>query len=359
MKKCLIIPAVAFILFISSCSTETKKEVQKAEDSKSAFVLKKQGVSLTLNLPAELLPYEKAEIHAKVDGYVQTVLADIGDKVKKGQVLARLDAPEVIAQSAQASAKFYEFQARFMASQDKYRRIQTASKQQGVISESEVINAKNQMLADSAALNSAKSTEQAFKQLQEYLTIRAPFSGVVTSRTVNSGDLVGKASKSAMFIVETPEKLRLRIYVPESNVGNSPVNDTLQFTVDAMANKTFPAKLSRKSGSINRETRTELWEYEYDNKNGELKPGMYTTVKLNLNRPADTFVVPFSAMVTSLEKRFVIRINNGEADWVDVREGISTKDGKEIFGNLQEGDTILARGSEEIKPRTKLNIKVQ
>jgi RND family efflux transporter MFP subunit len=359
MKNHLIIPAVAFMLIISSCSTETKKEVQKAEDSKAAFVLKKQGVSLTLNLPAELLPYEKAEIHAKVDGYVQSVLADIGDKVKKGQVLARLDAPEVIAQSAQASSKYYEVQARFMASQDKYRRIQTAAKQQGVISESEVINAKNQMLADSAALNSAKSTERAYKQLQEYLTIRAPFAGVVTSRFINQGDFVGNAGKSAMFVLEYPEKLRLRVYVPESNVGNIPANDTLQFTVDAMVNKTFPAKLSRKSGSINRETRTELWEYEYDNKNGELKSGMYTTVKLKLNRPADTFVVPFSAMVTSLEKRFVIRINNGEAEWVDVREGISTKDGKEIFGTLQEGDTILARGSEEIKPGTKLNIKVE
>jgi membrane fusion protein, multidrug efflux system len=359
MKNHLIIPAVAFMLIISSCSTETKKEVQKVEDSKSAFVLKKQGVSLTLNLPAELLPYETAEIHAKVDGYVQSVLADIGDKVKKGQVLARLDAPEVIAQSAQASSKYYEVQARFMASQDKYRRIQTAAKQQGVISESEVINAKNQMLADSAALNSAKSTERAFKQLQEYLTIRTPFAGVVTSRFINQGDFVGNAGKSAMFVLEYPEKLRLRVYVPEANVGNIPANDTLQFTVDAMVNKTFPAILSRKSGSINRDTRTELWEYEYDNKNGELKSGMYTTVKLNLNRPADTFVVPFPAMVTSLEKRFVIRIKNGEAEWVDVREGISTKDGKEIFGNMNEGDTILARGSEEIKPGTKLNIKVQ
>lgn len=359
MKNYLIIPAVAFMLIISSCAQEAKKEVQKAEDSKAAFVLKKQGVSLNLNLPAELLPYEKAEIHAKVDGYVQSVLADIGDKVKKGQVLARLDAPEVIAQSAQTSSKYYEVQARFMASQDKYRRIQTAAKQQGVISESEVINAKNQMLADSAALNSAKSTERAFKQLQEYLTIRAPFAGVVTSRFINQGDFVGNAGKSAMFILEYPEKLRLRVYVPEANVGNIPANDTLQFTVDAMVNKKFPAKLSRKSGSINRETRTELWEYEYDNKSGELKSGMYTTVKLNLNRPADTFVVPFSAMVTSLEKRFVIRINNGEAEWVDVREGISTKNGKEIFGDLQEGDTILARGSEEIKPGTKLNIKIQ
>lgn len=359
MKNHLFITTLAIIILISSCSRETKKEVQKVEDSKNAFILKKQGVSLTLNLPAELLPYEKAEIHAKVDGYVQSVLADIGDKVKKGQVLVRLDAPEVIAQSAQASANYYEVQARFSASQDKYNRVQTAAKQQGVISESEVINAKNQMLADSAALISAKSTAQSFKQLQDYLTIRAPFEGLVTSRFIDQGDFVGNTGKSVMFIFEYPGKLRLRVYVPETHVGDIPASDTLKFTVDALVNKTFQAILSRKSGSISGETRTELWEYEYDNKAGELKPGMYTTVNLNLKRPADTFVVPFPAVVTSLEKRFVIRINKGVAEWVDVREGISTKDGKEIFGNLQEGDTILARGSEEIKQGTKLNIKVQ
>ncbi len=359
MKTYLLIPAVAISLMISSCSQETKTEAQKLEDIKTAFVLAKQGVNLTLTLPAELLPYDKAEIHAKVDGFVQMVGADIGDKVKKGQILARLDAPEVIAQSAQASAKYFEAQARFFASQDKYLRIQTAARQQGVISDSEVISAENQMRADSAALVSAKSTEQAYKQLQEYLTIRAPFNGVITNRLINQGDFVGKAGKSVMFILENPEKLRLRVHVPESSVGNIPLNDTLLFTVDALTNKTFTSLLARKSGSISRQTRTELWEYEYNNTNGELKPGMYSTVNLNLSRPDETFVVPFPAMVTSLEKRFVIRVNNGEAEWVDVREGISIKDGKEVFGNLQEGDIILFRGSEEIKPGTKLTVQVQ
>jgi hypothetical protein len=86
---------------------------------------------------------------------------------------------------------------------------------------------------------------------------------------------------------------------------------------------------------------------------------MYATVKLSLNRSADTFVVPASAVVTSLEKKFVIRIMKGQTEWVDVREGISMKDGKEIFGALAEGDSILSRGSDEIKPATKLKVKIQ
>ena len=359
MKQIFIIPAVAISILFAACSQDQKKEITKPDDAKNAIILKKQPVSVTLNLPAELLPYEEAEIHAKVDGYVHSVLADIGDKVRKGQVLARIDAPEVAANAAEAGAKFQEAQAGFFASRDKYYRILNAAKQQGVISESEVINSVNQMKADSAAMISAQSASQAYQQLQEYLIIRAPFDGIVTRRTVNPGDLVGKAGKSALFIVENPKKLRLRVYVPETHVGNLPDSDTLSFSVDALVNKTYKARLSRKSGSISRETRTETWEYEFDNTGGELKPGMYTTVKLNLKRPAGSFVVPFSAVVTTLEKKFVIRINNGQTEWVDIRDGISIKDGKEIFGDLSEGDTILVRGSDEIKPETKLKVKIQ
>lgn len=359
MKKIFIIPAFATILLIAACSQEQKKETSKPEDIKNAFILKKQVVKVTLNLPAELRPFEEAEIHAKVDGYVQTVLADIGDKVRKGQVLARIDAPEVAAEAAQSGAKFQEAQAKFLASRDKYSRIQNAAKQQGVISESEVIIAQNQMLADSAALASAQSASLAYRQLQDYLILRAPFDGIVTSRTVNPGDLVGKAGKSALFLVENPKKLRLQLFVPETHVGNQPATDTLSFSVDAMVGKTYRAVLKRKSGSISRETRTETWEYMIDNMGGELKPGMYTTVNLNLNRPAGSMVVPAAAVVTSLEKKFVIRIKNNQTEWVDVRDGISMKDGKEIFGTLAEGDTILARGSDEIKPGTKLKVKIR
>lgn len=366
MKRIFFIPAIAVLLFTASCATEAKNEfgeskdeAQKAEDVKDAFILEKQEVGLNLDLPAELLAYERAEIHAKVEGYVQSILVDIGDLVKKDQVLARLDAPEVAARYAEASAKYNEAQARFFASQDKYDRIRQAAEQQGVIAKAEVINAKNQMLADSAALLSTKSTAQAYGQLQEYLTIRAPFDGLVTARFVDPGDFAANSGEASLFTLENPRKLRLRVHVPESYVNSIPSEETLSFTVDAALNKTFSARLARKSGTISRDTRTELWEYEFDNQSGELKPGMYTMAGLRLNRTNDSFVVPLPAVVTSMEKKFVVRINNGKAEWVDVREGISTEKGKEVFGDLQEGDTLLLRGTDEIKYGTKVKIKLE
>lgn len=355
MTHFLNITFLAVLLF--SCA-EKRGEVKAVEDVKQAFIVKKQEVSKSLKIPAELLPYEKAEIYAKVEGFVQKVQADIGDQVKAGQPLAVLDAPETVARYAEANARYQEANARFMGSLDRFNRLNEAAKEQGVIAEGELIHAKNQMLSDSAAIASAKSAAQAYKQMQAYLTIRAPFNGIVTSRTVDVGDLVGGSGNRTLFTVERPDKLRLRVHVPESYVNHISNDDYLTFTSDAVVNRSFQAKLSRKSGSIVRETRTELWEYEYENNTGELKPGMYAMAQLNLSRQNTSFVVPYTAMVTSLEKKFVIRIKDNKVEWVDVRQGISMENGIEVFGDLNEGDTLLVRGSDEIKPGTTLQLMI-
>jgi len=358
MKSNIITQVLVLLIFMSSCSQE-KEETKKSEDLRNAFILKKQEVSTTLSLPAELLPLDRAEINAKVEGYVQKVLVDIGDVVKKDEVLVLMDAPELAARYAEAGAKYQEAQARFSASLDKYTRIEAVSKQQGFVAEVERVNTKNEMLSDSAALISAKSMVQEYKQMQAYLTIRAPFNGVVSDRFINAGDLVGSSAKAKLLTLVSPDKFRLRVYVPEYYVNSIPSVDLLIFTADAVAGKTFTAKLARKSGSISRETRTELWEYEYQNKDTELKPGMYTMTRLNLSRAFESFVVPYTAVVTTLEKRFVIRIKDDKTEWVDVTEGISQEKGIEIFGNLQEGDILLTRGSDELKQGTTVKIALQ
>lgn len=352
----LSIPCFVFLLF--SCA-ENKQPIKHAEDVKQAFVLKKQEVSKDLKIPAELLPYEEAEINARVEAFVQKVLVDIGDRVKTGQALAVLDAPEAVARYAEANAIYAEANARFMGSFDHFNRLNEAAKEQGVVAAGELIHAKNQMRSDSAAIESARSSARAYRQLQDYLVVRAPFNGIVTSRSVDVGDLVGGAGQKALFQVERPDKLRLRVHVPETYVNHIPNGDSLTFTSDAVVNKSFKATLSRKSGSISPETRSELWEYEYENRTGELKPGMYAMARLSLNRQNSSFVVPYPAVVTSLEKKFVVRVKNNQVEWVDVRQGISLDNGAEIFGNLNEGDTLLVRASDEIKPGTTLKILLQ
>ena len=358
MQKTALLLSVFFAFILLSCAPERTKN-HKAEDAKDAFVLTKKKVSKTLDLPAELLPFERAEINAKVEGYIQKYLVDIGDKVRKGQILAVLDAPEIVARSAEAEAEYDEAKAHYEASLDKFNRLSKASREQGVIAESDLITAGNLVSADSSAVVSARSKTLSYRHLQAYLTIQAPFNGIITKRFIDVGDLVGSKDHSILFVLERPDILRLRIHVPEAYVKSHPEEKVLAFTTDAVANKTFYANPARKSESIDPDTRTELWEYEYDNGDYALKPGMYAMAHIILMREGSSFVVPFSSVVTSLERQFIVRANLGKVEWVDVKEGISMKDSVEIFGDMQEGDTLLTRGSEELKPGIAVKIMIQ
>lgn len=348
--------ATALIL-VCACS-EDKKQDKKVEDVKNAFVLEKQQVGKTINRPAELLPYDRAEIYAKVEGFVKRVSVDIGDRVKAGRTLAVLDAPEVAAESSRASADYQKANAQYMASLDRYERLEKASREEGVIAQGELTNARNRMMADSAAIASARSSARAFGQMQGYLTLRAPFDGIVTKRAIDPGDFVGDRKGGSLFTLVNADKLRIRVHIPETYVNSIPAAGGLTFSTSSARDTTFTAELSRRSGSIDPGTRTELWEYEFDNTGTLLKPGMYATAELNLNRDGNSFVVPFTAVVTSMEKKFVVKVVDGKVSWVDVTEGISLKDGIEVFGKLKEGDTLLVRGSEEIRPDTPIKVKI-
>jgi multidrug efflux pump subunit AcrA (membrane-fusion protein) len=133
-------------------------------------------------------------------------------------------------------------------------------------------------------------------------------------------------------------------------VASGAVSKTAAFRVDAYPNKLFQATLTRKSESIDPQTRTELWEYVFDNNNHELKTGSFAYVKLGLQRTGNSFILPPATVVTNQERKFVIKIAEGKATWVDVRQGMSTDKGVEVFGELKNGDTLVARGTDERKP---------
>ncbi len=180
------------------------------------------------------------------------------------------------------------------------------------------------------------------------------FNGIITQRNFDPGTLVGANNSKPLLIVENIESLRLRVPVPEEYTMAIPDTSVIKFTVDAQPGKIYTAILSRKSGSVNLINRTEIWEYIYQNRDNQLKSGMFATASIRFRRKELSFLVPESAVVTNLEKRFVIRLRDNKAELIDVKNGISQDDKIEIFGMLSEGDTLLLRGTDEIKPGTKL-----
>ncbi len=349
------------VLLLSACKKEAEKEQgeKPKQDSTATFILKKESFDKQVSFPGELLPLERAEVTAKIAGYVRSIKVDIGDRVQKGQVLVTIDAPEMITNYAQVNADLQSAKSKFQGSQDAYKRIVQAARVEGTVSQGEIERFKTQMLADSAAYVSVKSKLNAAGQLNDYLTIRAPYSGIVTQRNVDPGTLVGSGNAKPMLVIENNSALRLRLPIPEAYTAANPENALVSFSVDAYPGRLFEAKLSRKSGALDLANRTETWEFLYPNKSNQLKSGMFANANIKFTRPAPTFFVPASAVVTNLERRFVIRVKDGKTQWVDVRNGISVNDRTEIFGDIMEGDTLISRGTDEIKEGAVLNMKIK
>jgi len=350
------------LLALASCnqnqSTTSSKKVETKIDSVKVFILALDSAQKIISLPGDLLPYENVQVRAKVQGYIKAVKVDIGSKVRKGQVLALIDAPEINSRVQELNAKEKAAQSRYQSSKDYYDRIGTASKSDGVIAAVELERTKNKMVADDAEYKAAQFAVASCRQIGNYLAIVAPYSGIITKRNINVGSFVGNANEKPLFEIEDNKLLRLRVAVPEVFTNAILIDNSGDLITRSLPEKKFKAKLVRKSGTIDQNTRSELWEFEIPNPTGELKAGSYADVKLHFLRTQQSFVVPSAAMVTTLEKKFVIRLSNNNAQWVDVRAGFNMGDQQEVFGELEAGDSLLLKANEELKPGTKVAIKL-
>lgn len=354
----------AALVFFTACGNSRKDDpstgstaassasTAASADTVQAFLLKTDTLKKTVELPGELLPYLQTDLFAKVQGYVQSMKVDIGDRVHKGQTLAVIEAPEVNTQVTQSMAALQAAKAKLTASADNYNRLYQASQSPspGIVAPIDLVNSRNQMLADSSSYEALRQQTMAYKEVSGYLYISAPFDGVITARKADPGALVN--ANSMLLTVQDNHTLRLRVAVPEIYVSAANGNKNLSFAVDAYPEQRFTGILTRKTETIDPTTRTELWEFDVDNGKHLLKAGTFVYARIALGRSTPSFVLPPSAIATTLERKFVIRVKNGKAEYVDVRQGMTTDAGVEVFGNLTTGDTLVTKATDERKPGT-------
>lgn len=359
------IKLVAYILLIGCIAGCTQSGKQAAKDtakpkadSVAVFILQTAALDKTVSLPGELLPNTKVQVYGKVSGYVKKIFVDIGSPVKQGQVIAILEAPEMQSSIAESKQHLEAVRSKWISSTDMFKRLSEAAKTDGVVAPADLERAKNLVSADAAQLEAAKSAIRSLEETASYLRLTAPFAGTVTKRNVDAGAYVGKPGEMPLFEIEDNASLRLRIAIPEALTGTKVKDEKVQFSIKAIPGKKYEGKLSRKSGSLDVTTRSEVWEFMISNADHSLKAGMFADCKLNIQREAKSFFVPFSAVVTTLEKKFVIKVQANTTAWVDVGQGINLADKAEIFGNLNEGDTLVLKGNEELKADTKLVVKI-
>ena len=306
-----------------------------------------QRLETTTRLPAEIYAYESVALYPRVSGFVDEVLVDRGSSVRKGQLLARLSAPELAAQRAEAESKL-------AAVRSTYERTKAASDTPGAI-------AKHDLEVAEAALRADEARVQSLKTLEGYLYVRAPFDGVVSERNVHPGALVGPPTGMGsvpMLKMESVGHLRITVAVPETDVGAIAEKAAADFVVRTWPGAKFTGTITRVAHAVDVRTRTMPVELDYANKDGRLAPGMFAEVVWPIRRDAPSLFVPSSAVVQTTEKTYVDRVKNDVIDQVAVQRGVVLKDMVEVFaGGLAAGDQVLKRGSEELKAGAKVQTR--
>jgi RND family efflux transporter MFP subunit len=332
-------------------------------------------LAITARLPGELQAYEVVAIYPKVTAFVDSISVDRGSVVKSGQLMARLVAPELAAQRAEAQSKLQgaeaqrvEAEAKLASDEGTYQRLKSASGTPGVVAGNDLEVFQKAVDGDRARVEVARESVQAAKSslksvadIEDYLQIRVPFDGVVTERNVHPGALVGSGGGSAgqvpLVKVEKTNRLRLVVPVPEKYVSDLANGAKVEFSVPAFPDQTFTGNVARIAHSVDVKTRTMPVELEVNNTGGRLASGMFPEVLWPVQRSEPTLFVPTSAVARTTEAVFVVRIRDGNAEWVNVHTG--EMDGKliEVFGDLREGDVVAIRGTDELRPGSRVSTK--
>jgi len=352
--------------------------------------VKRQTIATSLSIAGQFIPYQNVELHAKVAGYIREISVDIGDHVKKGQVLAVLEIPELVAevQAAQAAVHHAEEEIQRAHSDvsraeadnvalhaNAERLVNTDKARPGLIAQQELDDATAKDRASQAQVDSSKSALAAARQqlevaranqvhysaLSDYSKITAPYDGVVTWRFSDTGALVqaGTSNTSGLPVVTIAQVsvLRLRIPVPESLASKVRIGDTADVHVQATGEH-FTGKVARFTDSLDPSTRTMQVEVDVPNPNYHLQPGMYADVRLNANSRPNALTVPVEAIRRGDSKNSVLVLDSTDrVQSRDVVLGVEGSNEVEILSGLSEGEQVIVgnlgnyQPNEVVKPK--------
>jgi multidrug efflux pump subunit AcrA (membrane-fusion protein) len=297
-----------------------KKLVQDTNDAAVPQVLviqpKEGAPTQEIVLPGNMQAYQDAPIYSRTDGYLKRWYVDIGGRVKKGQLLAEIESPEVDQQLMQGRADLATAQANLQLSQTTSARYTDLLKTDAV-SQQDTDNAVSDTKAKQTMVKSAQANVSRLEQLQSFEKISAPFDGVLTARNTDNGQLINSGNASTgssssvgnsaagsttvntreLFHIAAINTLRVFVNVPQIYSSDAKPSTVADLTLDQFPGRTFSGKLVRNANSIDLATRTLLVEVDVKNNTGELLPGSYAEVHLKLNSSRPTLLLPVSALI--------------------------------------------------------------
>ncbi|WP_115717614.1 efflux RND transporter periplasmic adaptor subunit [Gallaecimonas mangrovi] len=319
---------------------------------------KGQGGQQQLELPGRLEAYRQAPIYSRVNGYLKSWQFDIGSQVKAGQQLAKIDTPDIDQQLMQARAQLAVAKANAALAKSTAERWQTLAKTKAVSAQ----EAQQNTSAYEASLAQVRADQANVKYLEVqkgYAEITAPFNGVVTARNTDVGDLIssGSSGGNALFQVADVSKLRVYIQVPQQDVPNVKLGTKAILTVPEHPNQHFQASVEASSQAVTQASGTALMQLVVDNRKGELLPGSYASVDLDLPSPKGVVSIPASAVIFDAKGLSVAVVN--ASDKVELRSIHIVRDlGRtvEISSGLSTDDKVITNPPDGVTNNTQVRV---
>jgi RND family efflux transporter MFP subunit len=305
-------------------------------------------------LPGNIQAYTLAPIYARTTGYVKAWYHDIGSRVRKGELLAVIETPELDQQLSQAKADLATAQSNAglaKVTADRYQGLIG----QNAVSQQDTDNAAQALEARNTEVTSAQANVRRLEQLQSFERIEAPFDGVITARNLDIGQLISAAGSTntpgagtvagskEVFDISAIQTLRVFVNVPQVYAPDAKAGVMATLVLPQFPGRTFRGKLVRTSDAVDPATRTLLAEVDVDNRSGELLPGSYTEVHLKVANPAPALIVPVSALILEPDGLHVGIVDATQhARIVRVTPGRDSGSTMEILGGLQPGQQVIA-----------------
>jgi RND family efflux transporter MFP subunit len=329
-----------------------------------------------LVLPGNIQPVTEAPVLARASGYVRKRHVDIGDRVKEGQVLTEIEAPELDQQIRQAQAALEQAQSSVQQAEaglqqgrtnENLARV-TAGRWANLVAKGAVSKQENDVYqaqyaaqqanvealgkavaASRSNVGAAQANLARLNDLKSYQTVRAPFTGVITVRNMDVGTLINEGS-TLLFRIAQTDRMRTYINVPQSEAESVRVGQTATLIFAELGNRKFTGTVSRTSNALDPASRTLLTEVQVPNPDGALLPGMFTQVDLQMLRKSPPLLIPGDTLVVRAEGTQVAVIGqDGQVHFTRIELGRDYGDRIEVLSGLKEGEQIAVNPGDAVR----------
>jgi len=309
-----------------------------------------------LPLPAEIKPWAEAPIYARANGYLKRRLVDIGTHIEARQLLAEIDTPELNQELDRARAQLAQAEASLGLSKITAARwaglLKTAS-----VSEQENAEKQADLKLKTAIAESARAEARRIEKLQAFARVVAPFSGIVTVRNIDTGDLIGAAGSKELFHMAQTHKLRVYVQVPQAMARSITSGQAAEMSVPELPGRMFPAKVIRTAGVIAADSRTLLVELEVDNAKGEILAGGYAQVRFTEAKMVPPLTIPSNTILFRAEGPQVGIVQpDGKVEIRGVKLGRDFGQAMEVLSGVAPDERVIVNPAESLVSGALVNI---